>query len=281
MKCAVIFLLTCVFFGFLYPNNLKNWEDENVHNQALNYNPALGENFYYWKIPDADFLEFLNLYKSRPIAKNVHGMRSHGNFFLWYLLKQIQPTLVIESGVLRGQSTWTIEKAVPNARIIAIDPKLSRIKYKSKNATYTTTDFSVLEIPQETQGPIVCFFDDHVSDFDRVLQAYEKGIKHLIFDDNFGACDESEVYHLTLRNCFEMDQYKEKGDILKQLIKHYWIMPQIIGKTSDHRACKNITTNLPAIWSNIEEVDLSIREKMRVFAKDSQAYRWITYVELY
>lgn len=280
MKFAVL-LLTCFFYVNLISLEVNDLDfNSHVYSQVISYNSDLKENYYCSNIANGDFLEFLKLYKNRPIAVNSSGMRSHGNFFLWYLLKNIQPTLVIESGVLRGQSTWTIEQAVPQADIVAIDPELHHISYKSKNARYTTTDFSLLEIP-ETSGPIVCFFDDHINDFDRVLQAYKKGIKYLIFDDNYGACDTSEIYHLTISNCFEMEQFKEKADILKQIIKHYWIMPQIIGKTSNHPACTKVTTNLPAIWASISEVDSSIREEMRIFAHDSEEYRWITYVELH
>ncbi len=113
------------------------------------------------------------------------------------------------------------------------------------------------------------------------MQAHEKGIKYLIFDDNYPACTDHEIYHLTLSNCFEMERFKDKAEVLKKVIKHYYIMPQIIGKTSNHPVCAKLATNLPAIWRSLEEVDGSIREKMRIFSDDSPEYRWITYVELY
>jgi len=94
------------------------------------------------KISSEVFFEFLDIYEKRPISNNLWGMRSHGMFFLWYLLKQIQPDLVIESGVYRGQSTWMIGQAAPDAKIIAIDPDLTKRIYVSKNATYRTGDFS-------------------------------------------------------------------------------------------------------------------------------------------
>lgn len=256
--------------------------DEALYAQAVDYNPSLADKFYCWKIPNESFLEFLKLYKNRPLQENKFGMRSHGNFFLWYLLKGIDPALVIESGVLRGQSTWTIEHGAPKAKIIAIDPEPHHRVYKSKKASYTPLDFSLLDINTDRiNGPIACFFDDHINAFDRVMQAYKKGFKYLIFDDNYGACSQSEIYHLTLSNCFEMEEFKEKGEMLSKIIKHYYIMPQIIGKTSNHPVCERIATNLPAIWTSLEEVDPSMREQMKVFAEDSPEYRWITYVELY
>jgi hypothetical protein len=256
--------------------------DQNIHKQALEYNPTLADSFYCWQIPNASFLEFLEIYKNRPIQTNWYGMRSHGNFFLWYFLKQIKPALVIESGVYRGQSTWTIEQAVPEAKIIALDPDVGSRAYVSKNATYPNIDFAELTIPENLNGPVVCFFDDHMDAFERVLQASSKGIKYLIFDDNYIACDghDNEFYSLTLRTCFETEKYKEKGAILKKMIKHYYIMPQIIGTTSNHPACEKSTTKLPAIWKDLADVDPVNREKLLTFYNDQYEYRWITYVEL-
>ncbi len=136
--------------------------DAALHRQALSYHSELGESYYCWKIPNEAFIEFLDVYRNRPIQTNYYGMRSHGNFFLWYFLKKINPALVIESGVYRGQSTWMIEQAAPDAKIIAIDPDVSSRIYHSSRATYTTTDFSQLQLDENVKGPIVCFFDDHI-----------------------------------------------------------------------------------------------------------------------
>jgi len=254
---------------------------ENLLTQIIEYNPAYLESFYYGKIPDSAFLEFLEIFKNRPIAVNEGGMRSHGNFFLWYVLKNINPSLVVESGVWYGQSTWMIEKAVGHAKILCIDPELDRIAYRSKNAIYTREDFSNLTIDSMEPGPIVAFFDDHINAYERTLQAHAKGIKHLVFDDNYPAFNYPHSgSHLTLSDCFELEGHKEKAVMLRKIIKRYCIMPQIVGKRMSVTGV-NIY-NLPAIWERLEDIkDSPFRSKMKTFYEDSECYQFITYIELY
>ena len=265
--------------------NMKKF-DERIYREALDYNPKFAESFYCWKIPKKTFLEFLEIYKDRPIRSNEGGMRSHGNFFLWYLLKDIKPSLVIESGVFRGQSTWIIEQAAPNAKIIAIDPepKPREKKYICKKAQYLVEDFSQLVLDKNQEGLVAAFFDDHQNAFERVVQAYDKGIKYLIFDDNYPAFNyPHKGSHLTLSDCFELEEHKDKAEMLKKIVKFYYVMPQIVGKTmrNESDSQKIEITNIPAIWPSLKEVDPSMRKAMKVFYKDSPAYQYITYVELY
>jgi hypothetical protein len=234
------------------------------------------------KISSEVFFEFLDIYEKRPISNNQWGMRSHGMFFLWYLLKQIQPDLVIESGVYRGQSTWMIAQAAPDAKIIAIDPDLTQRFYVSKNATYRTEDFSLLSIEQDSYKTKAAFFDDHQNAYERVMQSTKQNIQHLIFDDNYppGYDDCAGNPHLTLRDCFEMKQHQEKAAALKKVIKQYCIMPQIIGNTAGFLALGGQVSEIPAIWGSLEEIEPRYRDKMKVFYDDCYCYRWLTYVEL-
>ena len=52
-------------------------------------------------------------------------------FATFFILKKLNPSFVIESGVFRGQSTWLIENALPNSEILSIDIDLSKRKYIS------------------------------------------------------------------------------------------------------------------------------------------------------
>lgn len=52
--------------------------------------------------------EFLSLYEHRPIQHNDGGMRTPHMFALWYTCKILQPSVIIESGVWRGQGTWIL-----------------------------------------------------------------------------------------------------------------------------------------------------------------------------
>src|SRR5210317_72360 len=75
---------------------------------------------------------FKMIYKQRPIKDNIHGMRFQHMFATYFILKKMNPSFVIESGIFRGQSTWLIEKTLPNAKILSIDIDLNQREYISK-----------------------------------------------------------------------------------------------------------------------------------------------------
>ena len=76
-----------------------------------------------WKISEIlkELRYFEIIYKKKPIKKNIHGMNFPHMFAFFFILKKIKPKVVIESGVFRGQSSWLIQQACPNAKIISID----------------------------------------------------------------------------------------------------------------------------------------------------------------
>src|SRR5690349_17121661 len=77
--------------------------------------------------------EFLTVWDTRPIRNNIYGVGTPHGFALWFLLRRLRPTHIVESGVLQGQSTWLLETTVPEAQLISIDPLPDeRIIYKSK-----------------------------------------------------------------------------------------------------------------------------------------------------
>lgn len=281
-------IVSIFLFIFTYSWNLvqaidQTHFDEKLYRQALQYDSSIAENYFCWSIPTEAFLEFAEVYAKRPIPVNTFGMGSQGNFFLWHLIKQMNPVFIIESGVFKGQSTWTIEKAAPKAKILALDPDSDWRTYKSRKAAYSNLDFSQLQINASMfKGPVVCFFDDKANAFERVIQAHEKGFKYLIFNNNCPSSEgEDNAGYLTLQQCFENKANKEKAKILRKIVKHYYIMPQIVGKKSNYPFCDEKCNNLPAIWEKPEDITPELREKLNCYIEDSKEYRWITFVELY
>lgn len=132
--------------------------------------------------------DFINVYSNRPIKENNGGMMSVQCFYTWYMLKILKPTVVIESGIWYGQSTWLIEQACPDAKIISIDINLSFQKYKSKRAAYITTDFNSVDwttILGKQCATTVAFIDDHQNCYERLLHAHKHKLSHVIFEDNY------------------------------------------------------------------------------------------------
>ena len=127
---------------------------------------------------------FSKIFKNRPIETNKDGMRFEHMFATYFILKKIKPSVVIESGVFKGQSTWLIEKTLPKAKIISIDINLDQRKYISKKAKYSNLDFKYHDFSKLPENTLV-FFDDHVNHLERIQQAKFYNIKNIILEDNY------------------------------------------------------------------------------------------------
>jgi hypothetical protein len=138
------------------------------------------------------FPEFLDLYKTRPIKDNAGGMRWSQSFNFYCALKELQPTLVVESGIWKGHSTWIIKNAVPNADIMSFDIDLSLIEYKFDGVQYLEQDINTVDwneffkdYPEKTSEKTVLFLDDHQNFSERLDFFEEAPFMHIIFEDNY------------------------------------------------------------------------------------------------
>jgi hypothetical protein len=103
------------------------------------------------------------------------------------MLRKLQPTAVIESGLWRGQGTWLIEQACPDADLYCIDLDLDRLEYRSPRAAYSDRDFTKGDWSALPRESTVLFFDDHQNAAKRTKMAGALRFRHLIFDDNYPA----------------------------------------------------------------------------------------------
>jgi hypothetical protein len=148
--------------------------------------------------------EFGAVYRARPF-QNTCGVLLHHAFALWAMVRTLQPSVVIESGVNTGLSTYFIRSAAPDATIICIDPKdfpicdktHHRWKPTSKVYYLTGTHFADFEkvdwaakvaefgLPPDWASTALAFFDDHMSSYHRLPVCQKLGIRDIIFEDNY------------------------------------------------------------------------------------------------
>ncbi len=83
---------------------------------------------------------FAEIYATRPIKDNRGGMKSPHMFALWFMARKLSPDLIVESGVWKGQSTWLLETACPQAKLLSIDLDLRNREYVSQKAVYDDRD---------------------------------------------------------------------------------------------------------------------------------------------
>ncbi|KAE8700661.1 Detected protein of confused Function [Hibiscus syriacus] len=65
----------------------------------------------------------------------MYGMGFDHSFGLWFIARWLQPDLMIESGALKGHSTWVLRQAMPDTPIISFTPRHPE-KYLKKGPAY-------------------------------------------------------------------------------------------------------------------------------------------------
>ena len=127
---------------------------------------------------------FWSLIPTAPVRQRRGGSGFNGALQLYVAMRALRPAFVIESGVFRGLTTWVIRQACPQARIFCHDPDLSGLQYRDAQARYSTADWSTAEWSMLDPATTVAFFDDHVSQGRRVVEAQARGLTRLLFDDD-------------------------------------------------------------------------------------------------
>lgn len=247
--------------------------------------------------------EFLDIYENRPIKDNNGGMKSPHMFATWFMLKKLNPQNVIESGIWRGQGTWLIEKALPEANIFSIDLSLSVRDYVSDTVQYFDKDFSEIDwsIIKDKKSTIL-FFDDHQDALDRIKHGKEIGFKQFIFEDNYpikqGDCyslkkafqhagfipdlpklslKEKIINLIKPRKIKEIPPNSDDSRYLQQVLEVYNEFPPVFKKDitrwNDEWEEKFYPTP-EALYSNVQH------DYLKLFYDEAIFYTWICYAKL-
>ena len=107
----------------------------------MNYADEIGSPPWTYEEMRESYYEFKSIYAARPIEDNIGGMKAPHAFGAWFMLKKLQPNLIIESGVWKGQGTWLIEQACPKSEIICLDVSFKNLIFRSEKAEYIEKDF--------------------------------------------------------------------------------------------------------------------------------------------
>lgn len=130
---------------------------------------------------------FFDLYPNSPVSDNSGGSGFNNSLWLYVIARVFAPALVVESGVFKGHISWVLRNACPDADIRCFDPDHSKLVYRDPTAIYETADWSSASFAPVDPEASLLFFDDHVSHVRRINEAYARGFRHLLFDDDFDA----------------------------------------------------------------------------------------------
>jgi len=128
--------------------------------------------------------EFNKIYFNSPIKHLGSGMGYNQGLFVFIIIKIIKPTDVIESGVMRGFTTYLIDKSTnQNTKIHCYDISFEKLLYKSPKAVYHMGDIET-KLPEFKGNKILSLYDDHVSHLHRLELSKKLKVKYNIFDDD-------------------------------------------------------------------------------------------------
>lgn len=161
--------------------------------RADNYQCAIG--LSPWKSLNLreELQAFAEVFLKRPGGRNIGGTGFFHAFGLWCIVRSLNPTTIIESGIHNGVGTWILRQAAgKNTTLILVSPLAPGI-YQDKSPTtrYFTgehfRDFRKLPwnqlVPDKEKALI--FFDDHQAGIRRIKESRILGFRHIVFDDNY------------------------------------------------------------------------------------------------
>lgn len=162
----------------------------NIMADAFKQLPINGSVDHQWLGKQYDL--FCETYALAPVGENSGGSDFNSSLWLWTLSRWIAPRQIIESGTHKGFSSWLFRQSVPEATIETFDIIDHNIQIRDESIRYHTTDWtdSSVECSHETD---LIFFDCHVDHSKRIIEAYERGFRYLLLDDNFSL----ETFHTT------------------------------------------------------------------------------------
>ena len=188
--------------------------------------------------------EFLELYKSKPVFDNTGGMKSPHLFNTFCVLKELNPTLIIESGVWKGQGTWLFENTCPDAAIVSFDVYFGNLIYKSNKVQYVNNDITTVdwknffETSPFNPNTTLLFLDDHMNFIDRLSFIKDSPFENIIFEDNYPPnqgdcispkkileCEECIIDRDGRRETVKIS--KENKELFHEVISSYQELPPI------------------------------------------------------
>jgi hypothetical protein len=138
-------------------------------------------------VEDQEIAAFLSSLAACPIRQQWGGGGVNAALILWVLARVIRPTLVIESGVFRGFTSWVLRQAAPEAEIHSFDVSFSELRSRTPGNDYHESDWMTLDLKPPVSDRSLVYFDDHVDQWRRIREAAGRGFRYLVFDDNLPA----------------------------------------------------------------------------------------------
>src|SRR5437868_1602576 len=114
---------------------------------------------------------FYREYLDAPFRATTCGSRFNNLLWLYALSSAIRPTVIFDSGTYTGGSAWALSLGSPGSPVYSFDLDLSRLKLRRPGVQYIEADWTTFDIKSCDMSRSLCYFDDHVDQIGRVIQA--------------------------------------------------------------------------------------------------------------
>jgi hypothetical protein len=128
---------------------------------------------------------FYEAYLQAPFRDQHGGSRYNNALWLSLLARAIDPAIIVDSGTYTGASAWALSHGAPQSKIFSFDIDLSHLRRRRPNCIYRERDWSVENWDYDDTKNGLCYFDDHVDQARRLIEAHARGFRYAIFDDDY------------------------------------------------------------------------------------------------
>ena len=174
------------YSSYVIDLNVKKYRNDLLLGQILSFLKSSGLKLNKFDIENY-INEFEDVFLKSPIKEQGSGFGYNEGVFFYTILKIINPTVVIESGIMKGFTTYLIDAATnENCRVYCYDINLENNLYNSKKATYVNTDITK-NVPSIHNEKVVALWDDHTSQIDRLKFSLMHNIEYNFFDDDLSS----------------------------------------------------------------------------------------------
>ena len=170
--------------------------------------------------------EFYQAYLKSPFRGQAGGSRFNNLLWLYLIIRAYSPSVMVDVGTYKGASAWAMALGAPGVPLYSFDIDLSNLKLRVP-AKYIESDWKDFVFAEDISRG-VCYFDDHVDQARRLLEAAAAGFPMVIFDDDFPLTSFAEMAHggaaLPKVEFVLDDRLREQGEIawLENGVRRSW-----------------------------------------------------------
>lgn len=129
--------------------------------------------------------KFLAQWLQSPFRDQQGGSRLNNLIWLYMIARSFKPDVIIDSGTYRGASAWALALGCSSAQCYSFDINLSQLRLRLNGITYVEHDWTEFDFGPLVGKRVLVYFDDHIDQARRLIEAAERSCDLAIFDDDF------------------------------------------------------------------------------------------------